>query len=143
MTVASSIEIAAPASVVWDVFTDVERWPEWTPSVTTLDGPELAVGHRFEIKQPRLPRLVWVVTDLRPGQSWTWVQRSFGGQTAASHHLSVARSGHTTVHQTIDHRGALSVASGLVLARRTRRYLALEAQGLKARCENERDDPAA
>ena len=61
-----SVEIDAPARVVWDVFTDVERWPEWTASVTrieALDGGELAVGKRFAIKQPRLPRLVWEVTE--------------------------------------------------------------------------------
>ena len=56
------VEIEAPAAVVWDVFSDVERWPEWTASVTrlvALDGPGLAVGKRFEIKQPRMPKLVW------------------------------------------------------------------------------------
>ena len=57
-----SIEIEAPAAVVWSVFTDAERWPEWTASVDSvvaLDGPGIAVGRRFEIKQPRFPRLVW------------------------------------------------------------------------------------
>ena len=61
----SSIEVEAPAAVVWDVFSDVERWPEWTASVTrlvALDGPGIAVGRRFGIKQPRMPNLVWEVT---------------------------------------------------------------------------------
>ena len=56
-----SVEIDAPAPLVWDVFTDVECWPEWTASVThlvALDGPGIAVGKRFEIKQPKLPTLV-------------------------------------------------------------------------------------
>ncbi len=63
------VDIDAPAAVVWDVFSDVERWPEWTASVTrlvALDGPGLAVGKRFEIKQPRMPKLVWEVTDVTP-----------------------------------------------------------------------------
>ena len=82
------VEIEAPAGVVWDVFSDVERWPEWTASVTrlvALDGPGLAVGKRFEIKQPRMPKLVWEITELTPGSSWTWVQRSPGGMTVARH----------------------------------------------------------
>ena len=43
----SAIDIDASATLVWDVFSDVERWPEWTASVTSLkalDGPGLAVG---------------------------------------------------------------------------------------------------
>ena len=84
------VEIDAPAAVVWDVFSDVERWPEWTASVTrlvALDGPGLAVGKRFEIKQPRMPKLVWEVTEVTPGASWTWVQRSPGGLTVARHEV--------------------------------------------------------
>ena len=72
------IEIDASAGVVWDVFVDVERWPEWTASVeriVALDGPAIEVGNRFEIKQPRMPTLVWEVTEVRPGVSWTWRQR--------------------------------------------------------------------
>ena len=47
MITEGSIEIEAPAAVVWDVFTDVERWPEWTASierVVALDGPGIEVG---------------------------------------------------------------------------------------------------
>ena len=61
----SSVEVAVPAAAVWAVYADVERWPEWTASITrieALDGPELAVGKRFAIKQPRLPRLVWEIS---------------------------------------------------------------------------------
>ena len=65
-----AIDIDASAPLVWDVFSDVERWPDWTASVTSLkalDGPGLAIGKRFEIKQPRLPKLVWEVTALDEG----------------------------------------------------------------------------
>ena len=141
------VEIDAPAGDVWEVFSDVERWPEWTPSVTrlvALDGPGLAVGKRFEIKQPRMPKLVWEVTELFPGTSWTWVQRSPGGLTVARHDV-IAESDHRTqVRQQLDQRGPIGSLVGLLMGGMTRRYLDLEAKGLKARSEQRRvDGPGA
>lgn len=134
-------EIDAPAAVVWDVFSDVERWPEWTASVTrlvALDSRELAVGNRFEIKQPRMPKLVWAVTEVTPGASWTWVQRSPGGCTVARHDVipvSADSPARTRIHQRLEQRGPIGAAVGLLMRSMTRRYLDLEAEGLKARCE--------
>jgi uncharacterized protein YndB with AHSA1/START domain len=135
----SHVEIDAPPATVWEVFADVERWSEWTASIeriAPLDGAGLGVGRRFEIKQPRLPRLVWEVTAVEPGVSWTWVQRSPGNLTSATHEVvPLAGGARTLVRQRIDQRGPVGVLSGLLLRRLTTRYLALEAQGLKARSE--------
>ena len=133
------VDIDAPATVVWDVFSDVERWPEWTASVTSLvalDGPGIAVGKRFEIKQPRMPKLVWEVTDVEPGRSWTWVQRSPGGLTKASHDIEPLSDRRARVRQQIDQGGPVGALVGLVMRSMTRRYLDLEAAGLKARSEH-------
>ena len=134
----SGIDIDAPANVVWDVFSDVERWPEWTDSVTSLvalDGPGIGVGKRFAIKQPRMPKLVWEVTDVEPGRSWTWVQRSPGGLTKASHDIEALSDRRARVRQQIDQGGPVGALVGLLMRRMTRRYLDLEAAGLKARSE--------
>jgi uncharacterized protein YndB with AHSA1/START domain len=138
MITESSVEIDAPTSVVWEVFTDVERWPEWTASVTNLvalDGPGLAVGKRFQIKQPKLPTLVWEVTDVAPGVSWTWAQHSSGGSTFAHHALTPLDDGRTLVRQVLDQRGPVGAIVGRLMLRTTRRYLEMEAQGLKLRSE--------
>jgi ligand-binding SRPBCC domain-containing protein len=134
----SAVRIDAPASVVWNVFSDVERWPEWTASVTrlvALDGPGIAVGKRFEIKQPRMPKLIWEVTEVTPGTSWTWVQRSPGGLTLARHEVVAESDGRTLVRQQIDQRGPAGALVGLLMRRMTKRYLEIEAAGLKARSE--------
>lgn len=138
MITESGVEIDAPASLVWEVFSDVERWPEWTASVTSLvalDGPGIDAGKRFQIKQPKLPTLVWEVTDVSPGVSWTWAQRSPGGRTWASHTVTSVADGRTLVRQKLDQQGPVGAIVSRLMLRTTRRYLAMEAQGLKGRSE--------
>ncbi|MCV7077170.1 SRPBCC family protein [Mycobacterium szulgai] len=138
MITEDSIEIDAPPHLVWEVFSDVERWPEWTASVTALaavDGPGLAVGKRFAIKQPRMSKLVWQVTEIDPGSSWTWVQRAPGAFASARHEVIAQPGGRTLVRQRIDQRGPLGALVGRLMITMTKRYLKLEAQGLKARSE--------
>jgi uncharacterized membrane protein len=139
MMTESSVEIAAPAAAVWAVYADVESWPEWTTSITRiepLDGPQLAVGKRFAIKQPRLPRLVWTVSELDPGAAWTWQQGAPGGLTLAVHEVVALDPERTLVRQRIDQRGPIGALVGVLMRGLTRRYLALEGEGLKARGEH-------
>ena len=141
MITESRVEIEAPASIVWDVFVDVELWPSWTASVTrivALDGPGIEDGKRFKIKQPRLASLVWKVTEVEPGVSWTWRQRSLGGTTTASHEVVPNGNERTLVRQRIDQRGPVGVTVGVLMRRLTRRYLDLEGQGLKSYSEQRR-----
>jgi uncharacterized membrane protein len=133
-----SIEIEAPPQLVWDVFSDVEHWPDWTASVTSLtglDGPALAVGKRFAIKQPGMQKLVWKVTEIDPGSSWTWVQRSPGVLVTARHDVITQPGGRTLVRQQLDQRGVLGALVGRLMVKKTKRFLELEAQGLKAHSE--------
>ena len=138
MITESSVEIDAPAAVVWAVFSDVERWPEWTASierVSPLDGDDLAVGRRFAIKQPGLPRLVWEVTELAPGASWTWRQKAPGATSLAVHEVIARGPSRALVRQTFEQRGPVGALLGRLFAATTRRYLAMEAAGLKAASE--------
>ena len=138
MITEDGLEIDAPPQLVWEVFTDVEHWPAWTTSVTSLvglDGSGLAVGRRFAIKQPGMSKLVWKVTELAPGRSWTWVQRSPGVRVTARHDVIAQPGGGTLVRQQLDQRGALGALVGRLMAKKTKRFLQLEAQGLKARAE--------
>jgi uncharacterized membrane protein len=134
-----AIEIDAPAQLVWELFSDVERWPEWTTSVTSLvgeDGANLAVGRRFSIKQPGMPKLIWTVTELDPGRSWAWVQTAPGAVTSAHHEVIAQPDGRTLVRQQLVQRGALGALVARLMIKKTKRFLQLEAQGLKNRCEH-------
>jgi hypothetical protein len=133
-----SIEIDVPPAAVWGVIREVERWPEWTPSVTTvrrLDAGPLSVGSRVRLRQPRLPRADWRVTELEDGRGFTWVTRGAGVRVTARHWVEATPGGS---------RATLSVAfAGLFggfVGRLTRNlnecYLRLEAEGLKRRSES-------
>jgi uncharacterized membrane protein len=133
-----SVEIEAPAQLVWDVFSNVEHWPDWTASVTSLvglDGPALAVGNRFAIKQPGMAKLVWTVTEIDSGSSWSWVQRAPGSLVTARHDVIALPGGRTLVRQQLDQGGPLGALVGRLMVKKTKRFLELEAQGLKARSE--------
>jgi uncharacterized membrane protein len=141
-----SIEIAAPAPLVWEVFADVERWPEWTASVrrlTALGDAPLAIGNRYRIEQPRFPKLVWEVVALDPGASWSWEQRSPGNRSVATHEVVPLDGERTLVRQRIEQTGPAAALVSRAFAGITRRYLDLEAQGLKRRSEERRQAGAA
>jgi uncharacterized membrane protein len=138
MEQSTSIEVAAPADQVWDVLVDVERWPEWTDSVSSarlLDSGPLAVGSRAEISQPRIPTGTYTVTALEPGRAFTWEQRQPGSKVVAHHTCAPLPDGGTRVELGVVMSGALGGVVGRLYRGLTDRYLAMEAAGLKARAE--------
>ena len=139
MIIKDEVAVEADIDHVWNVFTDVERWPQWTESVSTarvVDGGRLEMGTRVRMKQPRLPAMEWVVTSIDVGRSWTWVASRPGVQTAAMHVLQPVQNGTTRVVQTIEQSGLFGAIAGRLTAGLTRRYLEMEGCGLKARCES-------
>lgn len=145
MITEGQVSISAPAQVVWSVFTDVQRWSEWTESIESIesiDEPQIQIGNRFRVKQPGFPNLVWEVTAVDPGRSWTWEQRSVGGRTTATHEVIPQSAVTTQVLQQIEQRGPLGLLVGLMTRGRTRKYLTQEAEGLKRRSEG-RDTSAS
>ena len=130
-----AVDIAAPAERVWAVMSDVERWPEWTPTVTQierLDKGALVVGSRARIRQPKLPPAIWQVTDLREGREFTWVTRSPGVRVTARHAVESAPRG-TRASLSVEFSGPLAPLVAWWTRGLNERYLALEAKGLDAR----------
>ena len=132
-----TIDIAAPPERVWEVLSDVESWPNWTPTVTAvslLDDTSLQLGGRAKVQQPRLPDAEYVVTELIAGRSFTWVADRPGVRTTASHTIEPLTSG-VRVRLSVAQTGRLGALAGRLYHGLTDRYLANEANGLKRLCE--------
>ncbi|MCI0747379.1 MAG: SRPBCC family protein [Verrucomicrobia subdivision 3 bacterium] len=131
-----AVEIPAPPPLAWSVLADVERWPEWTASVSRVKrlspGP-LQVGSRVRIHQPKLPPAFWRVTELNPGAGFTWVSRAPGVRVTARHTVEAIATG-SRVRLSIHYEGLLGALLARWVGNLNERYLALEADGLKAHC---------
>src|SRR5262245_23297344 len=131
------VEIAKPPEFVWSVLADVEHWPYWTDSVTSVERLEqeaFGVGSRVRIRQPRLKTMVWRVTEFEPGRFFAWEARTAGLITLAGHDIKRNDRG-STVILTVKQTGLLAPLLGLFVGSVTRQYMETEAQGLKQWCE--------
>jgi uncharacterized membrane protein len=135
---AVSVEIHATPEKVWSELIDVERWPEWTPSMTKverLDTGPFGPGSRARIKQPKLLPMIWTVTDFRPGQAFSWSATATGITSVGEHELSAGDGQVVTVTLRVRQSGLLAPIVGLLTSEMTQRYVNFEAQGLKRHCE--------
>ena len=131
MEQSTTIDIDAPPERVWEVLSDVEAWSEWTPTVTSvrrLDEGPFRTGSRAKIQQPRIPENEYVVTELEPGRSFTWVATSPGcsrpaGTTRRRYPAAAPGCGSPSS------RAAGWIGDGRFYRGLTERYLANEANG--------------
>ena len=134
-------EVEAPPETVFAVLSEVERWHEWTPTVTKVerlgdaDGAPLAVGGRIRIVQPKVPPGEWTVTSLEPGRGFRLVSHSPGATVEANHAVEPAGPGRSRVTLSVTFAGFLGRVVGWLMRGLNRRYLAEEAAGLKRRSE--------
>lgn len=132
-----SVDIAEKTNRVWEVLSDIERWHEWTSTVTSITPVErgpLAAGTKFWIRQPKLRPALWKVTALDEGRSFVWETRS-PGVVVAGHHSIEDRGAGTRVTLSLQFSGPLSGVVAWVTKGLNNRYLATEAAGLKRHCE--------
>ena len=133
-----SVDSDASPERVWAVLMDVERWPEWTSSIRRiqrLEPGDLAPGKAVRIWQPGLLPAVWRVTELVPGERFTWSSRNLGLLSSADHRIDRRGPGASRVTHSVRHTGALVWCLHAWLSSVTKSYVTMEALGLKARCE--------
>lgn len=137
MMLENVICIDVPQSVVWSVTIDIERWPQWTPTVKAvkrLDEGPFACGSAALIQQPGLPEAKWVVTELIQGERFTWESRILGIQMIATHKLLTKETGTQSVLR-VKMSGIVGRLLWPLMRFSARRSLERENAGLKAKCE--------
>lgn len=138
MRFAVTTDIGATPETVWAVLTDVERWPEWNGSVRRtqrLDDGPFGVGSTVRMEQPRLRTAVWRVIELDPLRSFTWTAASGGVTSVGGHRLTPLGDDAVRVDLTMEQTGLLAPLVGLLASSTIRRYLRMEADGLKRHSE--------
>jgi uncharacterized membrane protein len=130
------VDIKASPDRVLTVLRDVEHWPEWTTTMTSvkrMDAGPIMVGSRAQVRQPNLLPAVWQVTGLDE-RGFTWVARSPGIQVEAGHVVEENGSS-SKVTLSIRYTGVLAPLVAWFYGNLTQRYVDTEADGLKKRSE--------
>ncbi len=74
--VRTEIEIKAPASQVWQILTDFERYPGWNPFIKTIEG-ELQKEAKLNVRlgSPEEQGMTFKpqITEVETGKSFRWL----------------------------------------------------------------------
>jgi uncharacterized membrane protein len=136
--VIKTVNIDAPPQKVFAVLCDVERWPEWTPTISRvqrLDEGPFSVGSRAEVRQPKLRPAVWQVTQLEENRDFTWTTRAAGLRMKAGHLIEPSGSGGSRVALSFEISGLIAPLVSRLYGSLIEEYIAAESQGLKKRSE--------
>ncbi len=133
MHVEHRIDIDAPPELVFEVNTNIERWPALTPTVTWVeqlgDAP-LKVGSQARLKQPRQRPTLWTVEVFEPGRRFVWGASAPGMRMTAEHRVEPTAKGCTNT-LALDLEGAVPRLFGTILRRRLAVVLATENEGFR------------
>jgi uncharacterized membrane protein len=134
----TQVDVDADTETVWRVLINVEAWPKWTASMTSvqrLQSGEFGVGSSARVVQPKLKAAVYTVTECEMGRSFTWEMKAAGVTVRAGHLIEDLGQGKARVTLSIEQSGLLSGIVDMLFGKRTRQYVAMETRGLKNAAE--------
>jgi len=95
-----------------------------------------AKGSQAVVKQPRLPRATWTVTELVPFKYFLWEASSPGLLTTGGHFVEPEGNG-ALITLTLRQHGPLAPVVEGLLGRLSQRYLSMELEGFRRTAEAE------
>lgn len=134
-----SIQIDAEPAVVWPVLADVDRWPEWTPTILSVarqNSSAFGLGSTAKVKAKGFPESVLTVTEFSPGRSFSWEGRGGVGLRVLFAHEIEPADGGSRVTLSVTPSGPAAVVVGWLAARLAKSNIDTEAESLKRRAED-------
>jgi uncharacterized membrane protein len=135
----TSTRVEAPADLVWQVLSDVERMPAWTSSMTRVTilgrATTIAVGSRVEIERPGLPAAVWEVDGLTAGRGFSWSSTTPGVRTGVARRIAPLSDAACEVTLAVAQSGMLAGLTDLAAGARTRELVDAELADLRTESE--------
>src|SRR3954470_4800277 len=100
-TIEHTAESKAPPESIWERYTDVELWREWSKGVeeSELDG-EFEAGSKGKVKPPQLPRSSFELVEVEPERSFISQAKLPGGTIRLEHELEPSNGGTRITHRT-------------------------------------------
>jgi uncharacterized membrane protein len=97
---AHSQRIRAPASDIWELWADPERWPDWDERIDSVEAEgELRVGAELRIKLRRGGRVRYEVIEIEPERALA-IQAAFpGARLRQEHRLAAGRESVEVTHR--------------------------------------------
>jgi len=137
-TVSATIQIDAQPQAVWEVLTDLDRYPEWNPVFREASG-QVAAGNRITLRtvlpaNGRLRTVKPMISVAEPGTELRWAAGLPGIIGGEHSFVLTPADGGTRLVQSETFRGLLVGLAGKTLARFEASYTALN-EALKKRAE--------
>ena len=136
----ASIKVTATPQRIWPVIADVVKWPEWLPTMTSVEGlssSALAIGNQYKVVQPGFRPTLWTVVEYEPLRAFAWEARWIGARAIATHSINSTSADSCEVVLKVYFSGPLSFIASTLAGRRIEEYLALEVNSLKQKIESQ------
>jgi hypothetical protein len=95
-----SAESATPPAGIWERYTDVEQWHEWSKGVeeSRLEG-DFEVGSKGTTKAPNLPKIGFELIEVEPERRFVSKAKLPGGTLAFEHMIEPTNGGTRITHR--------------------------------------------
>jgi hypothetical protein len=139
----TTISLAAPAGRAWSTLANLRRWPDWTPTVESIDTSidEPVVGQRVAIKQPGRRVAHYTIEEVNVGSRFRWGSHRGGVRQWADHVVTPRGPDACIVQLTFAMTGPVGSLLARLGAGKIRSMVDTEATSLKGYVE-EHESPA-